>query len=616
MALRRYSRAAVKKKLKELGSLMSATLIVLGVCGVAVVSMAGARGDIPGPVRALFQRPMLERNAQAHLSSQGLVKPVVCVADVKVIGWRDRETRVTEITVVTARPVEVSSEVGRQASVSPAGAVAVSLEGRRVLASVKAPVADRMPGKGSARVRLVAVPQGDTVGLVIDDVLSGASALGSATVTRQPSVPRAAASTPTSTVTQNPAPVAESLSAYYGKPGARITLNGAGFGATQGASFIVCSGARAQVESWSDTRIDFIVPSEATLPGYVGVHVGGRSSNGLYFIPADRPTVASISPREGAPGTVVTISGRDFGAIQGAGWVSFAGATAEVVSWADDRIRVVVPKNAAAGWAGVVANGLSSNGLLYGPYGLPYVSGISTSRLTKGDTVVITGRDFGDVKGWVLIGTAKVTPTTWSDKRVTFTVPAGVRSGYLGILREDRYTSNGWWANLVPRMQALSSWWARPGSEITLTGIGFGSTRGEYRVTVGRVEVPDADIASWSDTMIRVRVPASAPSGYVGVGTVAACSNGKYLVVETPAVVGAVTPRTARAGDVITVTGSGFGPASAGSRVLIGGVYECAVEDWADGSARVRVPAGASSGYVGVIKQNVSSNGVWLNVAP
>jgi len=616
MALRRYSRAAFKKKLKELGSLMSATLIVLGVCGVALVSMAGARGDIPEPVRALFQRPMLERSAQAHLSSQGLVKPVVCVADVKVIGWRDRTTRVTEISVLTARPVEVSSEVGQQASVSPAGAVAASLEGRRLLASVKAPVAARMPAKGSARVRLIAVPQGDTVGLVIDEVLSGASALDSAAETLKPPTPRPAAPSVTSTVAEAPAPVAESLSVYYGKPGTKITLIGAGFGAAQDDSFVVCSGARAQVESWSDVRIDFIVPADATLPGYVGVHVGGRSSNGLYFIPADRPTVTSISPREGAPGTLVTISGSDFGTVQGTGWVSFAGATAEVVSWADDRIQVVVPRNAAAGWAGVVANGLSSNGLLYGPYGLPYVSAVSTQRLTKGDTVVITGRDFGDVKGWVLIGTAKVTPTTWSDKRVTFTVPAGVRSGYLGILREDRYTSNGWWVNLVPRMQALSSWWARPGSEITLTGIGFGSSKGDYRVTVGRVEVPDADIASWSDTSIRVRVPASAPSGYVGVGTVAACSNGKYLVVETPATVSSVVPRTARVGDLITVTGSGFGPASAGSRVLIGGVHECAVEDWADGVARVRVPAGASSGYVGVIKQNVSSNGVWLNVAP
>lgn len=608
----------MKKKFRELGSLMSATFIVLGVCGVALVSMAGAKGAVPGPVRALFQRPMPERSAQAHLSSQGLVKPVVCTADVRVIGWRDRASRVTEISVVKARPVGVSTEVGQQASVSPAGAVAASLEGRRLLASVKAPVAARMPAKGSARVRLVAVPQGDTVGLVIDDVLSGASAPASVAVSVRPraSSGTAAVSSVANTATRDPAPVAESLSVYYGKPGTRVTLLGVGFGVAQGDSFVVCSGARARVESWSDTRIEFIVPAEATLPGYVGVHVGGRSSNGLYFIPADRPTVTSISPREGAPGTLVTISGSNFGAAQGAGWVSFAGATAEVVSWADDRIQVVVPRNAAAGWAGVVANGLSSNGLLYGPYGLPYVSAISTQRLTKGDTVVVTGRDFGDVKGWVLVGTAKVTPTTWSDKRVTFTVPAGVRSGYLGILREDRYTSNGWWVNLVPRMQALSSWWARPGSEITLTGVGFGSDKGEYRVTVGKVEVPGADIISWSDTTIRVRVPASAPSGYVGVGTVAACSNGKYLVVETPATVSSVTPRTASPGDVITVTGSGFGPASAGSRVLIGGVHECAVEDWADGVARVRVPAGASSGYVGVIKQNVSSNGVWLDVAP
>lgn len=607
------TRARLVKKAQELGSLASATFIVLSVCGVALASMTGASVPLPAPIRTYFEKPMVERTAQAHIASQGVTAPVTCIATVDVHGWRDRGQRVADLTVVSTRPLEMTSAAGRMASVSPEGSIIASLAGRRVLASVSRIAASALPSSGSVSVRLVAVPQGETVGLVVDSVLSGgrAAAVTGASASPQPYRP-----SPSMPATTASAPHVDRLSAYYGKPGSNVTVFGAGFGADRADGYVVCAGARADVVSWSDTEIVFTVPAEAVRPGYVGIWANGRSSNGIYFVPADRPTVSAISPREGAPGTVVSITGTDFGAEQRGGWVSFAGASGQVVSWSDTHIRVIVPRGVLAGWAGVVANGLSSNGILYGPYGLPFVSSVSTQRLTRGESVTISGRDFGSDPGWVLIDKAKVTPDSWSDSTVTFTVPAGVRPGYLGILRDDLYTSNGWWVDLVPRLKGVSSWWARPGAEVALTGVGFGHSRGDFRITVAGVPVPDAQIRSWTDSTVRFVVPVAARSGYVGVGTAASCSNGIYLVVETPARIDAVSPRPAAPGDILTVTGTGFGAPGGSGRVLIGGGYPCETISWSDTTAVVRVPDGARSGYVGVLKQNVSSNGVWLTVTP
>lgn len=598
-----HAKARIKRTFRELSSLAIATVIVLSVCGVAIASMSS---DVPlGPFAGIRVPWSIgdggEQQAQLFASAEGLTEPVTYEARIDVEGWKNRDQRVVRAFIRSAEPVDRhASEIAGPDTVSPARVIAEMLTGRRVLAGATELAARDLPDSGDATVRLIVAPQGDTATLLIDAVLAPLPE-GIKPTTILPLVPMGGG------------PVVDRLSRNWGRPGTLVTIEGSDFGDTQEASWVTCAGARSAIVEWSDTTIVFEVPADAQGSGYVGVVMGARTSNGIYFTPSDAPVVDAISPREGEPGTIVTLHGENFGTSNAAGWVSFAGLTAEIVSWSDSEIRVVVPRGVMAGWAGVVVNGLSSNGILYAPYGLPTIESISTRRLTRGLEVTVSGRDFGSAPGVLALNATRFTADEWTSRRIVFRVPAGVKSGYLGVLREDRYTSNGVWVNVVPIVSTVSNWWASPGSSVEVTGIGFGTDPSAFVVTVNRME---AEVTSWSDTRLTVVLPPSATTGYVGVGTRAACSNGRFLVVEERARIDGVTPSRVSGGNRITIEGSRFGSSSSGNRVLIAGRHECAVESWTQDRIVAVVPDGADSGYVGVIKQNVSSNGVWLTVTP
>ena len=106
---------------------------------------------------------------------------------------------------------------------------------------------------------------------------------------------------------------------------------------------------------------------------------------------------------------------------------------------------------------------------------------------------------------------------------------------------------------------------AAAGELITVTGTGFGATRGSSAVTIDGS--PVNNYSAWSTTAIVLAVAASAPGGPVEVTLAGfAPATHDFDVVPT---VSDVQPAAATYGDVVTVIGSGFG-ASPGE-VTIGG---------------------------------------------
>lgn len=620
MSHRRDIGVRVRQQLRELGSLASAIGIVLLVLAFSVISIGA--GGVVRQQQASTQtgeEPITEaRVAELFLGAEGIEgPPLVYRAKLTVKGWKDRQRRVVEASVLEAEPVAAQGD--RNASAQRAVAqMAERLVSQPVLASVAPRAASVLPASGPARVSLVVTPRGGTVTLLIDDVLGedgapltpAAAAAGAATTTAVAAATDAAGTAGTAVVSKM---TASSLSRYYGRPGTKVTLFGTGFGRPGASKWITAGGVKATWSAWSDTAITFVVPSAMRAPGYVGVVSGKTVSNGLYYTPYTPGIVTSISPREGAPGSVVTMKGTGFGASQGGGWVTFAGHSAQIVTWSDTSIQVIVPKGAEAGYVGVVIYGLASNGLLYGPHGMPLVQSVSTGSVFAGQQVTINGRDFGNRPGRVVFGGKATIADEWTPTRVTFTVAENAAPGYLGVQRADGPTSNGLWRYVVPRMDSLSRWWAEPGDVIELRGKGFGDSQGARRVYIAGASAP---ALTWSDTRITAEVPEASASGYVGVGTPAACSRGKYLLVERRAHIDSVEPRALREGDQFTIQGTGFGPALPTSRVQIGGVFNCITISWSDEEIVAVVPPGATDGYVGVNKRGVSSNGVWVQVLP
>ena len=154
------------------------------------------------------------------------------------------------------------------------------------------------------------------------------------------------------------APTIQFLSPSAAPIGALVTIQGAGFQSTQGASTVAFIGAAATPASWNDASIVVPVPVGAPT-GNVTVSVGGVVSNGVNFTVLPTPSITTLSPNVGPVGTVVTITGVNFGSAQGTSTVTFAGTVATPTYWSPTTITVSAPTGAATGNVIVTVGGRS-----------------------------------------------------------------------------------------------------------------------------------------------------------------------------------------------------------------------------------------------------------------
>ena len=124
------------------------------------------------------------------------------------------------------------------------------------------------------------------------------------------------------------APVITSIDPKFGRMGEIITLTGENFGALRDESYITIAGVSPTNSSyylWQDNQIIVRIP-ELGESGLVYVRVKGKRSNGVLFSnsasvprpvdgeePGFEPRITSILPQIGAPGTLITIMGNNFG---------------------------------------------------------------------------------------------------------------------------------------------------------------------------------------------------------------------------------------------------------------------------------------------------------------
>ena len=422
----------------------------------------------------------------------------------------------------------------------------------------------------------------------------------------KPSKPGTEPTTATPPPPTTPQPVVTSLSSYASPPGTQITVYGSDSATRRSPTTSRLPVRRATSCRGLTPRCVVQVPKK-TQAGYVGVTSGDLTSNGMYFVPALQPELTSVSADEGDPGSTITLTGLNFGASQGAGLVTFAGYPAQVVSWSETEITVLVP-DGPVGYVGIWQNDLCSNGVLFITGGRPMIGTLDRPFALTGDVVTVTGDNFGaapESADSLTVGGQPFTPLSWSETSITFEAPSAV-AGYVGVWRAGA-CSNGAFMQVAGHIDSLSSWWGAYGGDFTITGQGFGTT--QDRVTIGGT---DAGIVSWSDTQIVVSIPDGAPEGYVGVWSGYACSNGAWLLALAPPTISAVDTTTASPGQTIEITGADFGSLATDSRVTIGEL-DLEIISWSDDSITARVPESfTTAGYLGVWKRSVASGGVWV----
>jgi len=158
-------------------------------------------------------------------------------------------------------------------------------------------------------------------------------------------------------------PVLTSVSPTSGAPGANVTITGTGFGSQQGIGQVWLGSTYGTVVSWSDTQIvATIAPTSRT--GTVKVLQSGVWSNSQPFT-VNTVTIDYVFPTSGPPGTVVTVAGSNFGAVQGTGSVQLGSTAGVVVTWSDTQIVATVAESAISGIAQVQQTGILSNAVTF-----------------------------------------------------------------------------------------------------------------------------------------------------------------------------------------------------------------------------------------------------------
>ena len=192
---------------------------------------------------------------------------------------------------------------------------------------------------------------------------------------------------------------------------------------------------------------------------------------------------------------------------------------------------------------------------------IPVIESVNPPVGSPGDVVLISGKNFGDVRdmSYVEIAGSKLTASSyisWSDNQIKIVLPANVQDGLVYVGTKDMRSEPALFANEVdipvpvpevqqvtkPVITSLSSEKVNIGDELVILGNNFGDARGQSKVLftidyANKLETADIksiilltenmiacsdddfDYISWSNTEIKVRVPDGACSGVVMVDT-------------------------------------------------------------------------------------------------
>ena len=327
------------------------------------------------------------------------------------------------------------------------------------------------------------------------------------------------------------------------------------------------------------------------------------------------PSLTSINPTSGVPGTQVTLTGTGFGAVRGTGSVWLGNKLAgSIVSWSNTQIVATVATNVASGSASVQQAGTWSNSIAF-TITTPTISSISPSTARAGDQITINGTNFGATQGsgsvWLgskLAGSI----VSWSNTQIVATVASGSVSGSAQVQQ------SGVWGNTValtvitPDITSVSPTTARAGDSITINGTGFGSTQGSGSVWLGSKLA--GSIVSWSDTQIVATVASGAVTGTAQVQQGGVWDNYGTFTVITP-VLSSISPTSGPVGTQVTFTGTGFGTTQGSGKVWLANKYATIVS-WSDTQIVATVIAGSSTSASQVLQGGVWSNTITFTVTP
>jgi hypothetical protein len=153
---------------------------------------------------------------------------------------------------------------------------------------------------------------------------------------------------------------------------------------------------------------------------------------------------------------------------------------------------------------------------------------------------------------------------------------------------------------VTPNIVNVSPATGSAGTQVTITGSGFGGGQGTGTVWLGTTL---GSVVSWGDSQVIATVNTGSTSGAAEILQGGVASNAVPFTVNIATISG-VTPTSGIAGTQVTITGSGFGAVQGNGTVWLGNVPGV-VQTWSDGQVVANVASGAASGRAQILQSGV-----------
>jgi RHS repeat-associated protein len=393
--------------------------------------------------------------------------------------------------------------------------------------------------------------------------------------------------------TSAPAPVITGVSATTGSVGSQVVINGTGFGAV---GLVTLNGALVTINVWSSTSIGITIPSGATSgPLTVSVAPNMNSSNPATFTVTSNPLPSGWLDQD--IGSVGLAGAGQFAngtyTVSGAGQGTFSTAT-DAIHFAYQPLsgngtiiaQVVSVQGSSAAQAGLMIRETLNPGANH-VFAFEYSSTVwMTQRTSTGATSSYESLGGSAPPYWLTLTRNGNTFTSYGSADGVNWVQLGssqtvdmATNVYVGLAVSSRSTSTlatATFANVsisstsapAPVITGVSATTGSVGSQVAISGTGFGASQGGSLVTLNNVDVT---INSWSSTAIVFTIPTGATSGSLVVSLAPSLDDSNpvdFTVTAQPLPAGwldqdvgavGVAGSATYSGGVFTLNGAGHG---------------------------------------------------------
>ncbi len=206
----------------------------------------------------------------------------------------------------------------------------------------------------------------------------------------------------------------------------------------------------------------------------------------------------------------------------------------------------------------------------------PVINSITPPVGAPGDLIIISGKNFGNVKdtSYVEFGGNKLTSSSylsWTDEEIKVVLPANIKNGLVFVETKDARSKPAFFSNTsevpvpiaqnsqttMPIITGITPEKISPGTLITISGVNFGNSRerskvffsvdreiknedsnsGQEKDDLSFIEANEDnfDYVSWNDNQIKMYVPDGATSGFIYVQTSKGKSANRKITMDNKA---------------------------------------------------------------------------------